>query len=94
MTNWTASNSFLIFMGWCDYDNSNDYRVKFLSLYNGLYLILKDDLWKRIEGVGIKEERMKDALLYLREDEERGGKTVLEEDELLSLRSLFISLLD
>lgn len=75
------------------FDNSNDYRVKFLSLYNGLYLILKDDLWKRIEGVGIKEERMKDALLYLREDEERGGKTVLGEDELLSLRSLLVSLL-
>lgn len=75
------------------FDNSNDYRVKFLSLYNGLYLILKDDLWKRIEGVGIKEERMKDALLYLREDEERGGKTVLEEDELLSLRFLLVSLL-
>ncbi|MGN1190832.1 MAG: hypothetical protein ACI4SL_10615, partial [Candidatus Ornithospirochaeta sp.] len=75
------------------FDNSNDYRVKFLSLYNGLYLILKDDLWKRIEDVGIKEERMKDALLYLREDEERGGKTVLGEDELLSLRSLLVSLL-
>ena len=75
------------------FDNSNDYRVKFLSLYNGLYLILKDDLWKRIEDVGIKEERMKDALLYLREDEERGGKTVLEEDELLSLRFLLVSLL-
>ena len=75
------------------FDNSNDYREKFFALYNGLYLILKDDLWKRIEDVGIKEERMKDALLYLREDEERGGKTVLGEDELLSLRSLLVSLL-
>lgn len=75
------------------FDNSNDYREKFFALYNALFLILKDDLWKRIEDVGIKEERMKDALLYLREDEERGGKTVLEEDELLSLRFLLVSLL-
>ena len=75
------------------YENSNDYREKFFSLYNALFILLKDDLWERVEGVGIKKERMEDALLYLREDEEKGGKTVLEEVELLSLRFLLVSLL-
>ena len=75
------------------YENSNDYREKFFSLYNALCILLKDDLWERVEGVGIKKERMEDALLYLREDEEKGGKTVLDEDELSLLHSLVLSIM-
>ena len=75
------------------YENSNDYREKFFSLYNALFILLKDDLWERVEGVGIKKERMEDALLYLREDEEMGGKTVLDEDELSLLHSLVLSIM-
>ena len=75
------------------YDNSSDYRERFFSLYNALFILMKDDLWEKVESVGIKKERMKDALLYLREDEEKGGKTVLEEDELSLLRSLVLSMI-
>lgn len=75
------------------FDNSHAYREKFLSLYNGLYILLKDNIWARIEEEGIEKERMKDALLYLREDEERGGKTVLGESELLILRDLLFRLI-
>ena len=75
------------------YNNSNDYREKFFSIYNALFILLKDDLWERVEGVGIKKERMEDALLYLREDEEKGGKTVLEENELSLLHSLVLSIM-
>ena len=75
------------------FDNSHDYREKFLSLYNGLYILLKDNIWARIEEEGIEKGRMKDALLYLREDEERGGKTVLGESELLILRDLLFRLI-
>ena len=74
------------------YENSNDYREKFFSLYNALFILLKDDLWERVEGVGIKKERMED-LLYLREDEEKGGKTVLDENELSLLHSLVLSIM-
>ncbi|MCI6115310.1 MAG: hypothetical protein MR687_08540 [Spirochaetales bacterium] len=75
------------------YDNSSDYRDRFFSLYNALFILMKDDLWEKVESVGIKKERMEDALLYLREDEEKGGKTVLEEDELSLLRSLVLSMI-
>ena len=75
------------------YENSNDYREKFFSLYNALFILLKDDLLERVEGVGIKKERMEDALLYLREDEEKGGKTVLDEDELSLLHSFVLSIM-
>ncbi len=75
------------------YDNSSDYRDRFFSLYNALFILMKDDLWEKVESVGIKKERMKDALLYLREDEEKGGKTVLEEDELSLLHSLVLSMI-
>ena len=75
------------------YENSNDYREKFFSLYNALFILLKDDLWERVEGVGIKKERMEDALLYLREDEEKGGKTVFDENELSLLHSLVLSIM-
>ena len=75
------------------YENSNDYREKFFSLYNALFILLKDDLLERVEGVGIKKERMEDALLYLREDEEKGGKTVLDENELSLLHSFVLSMI-
>ena len=75
------------------YDNSSDYRDRFFSLYNALFILLKDDLWERVEGVGIKKERMEDALLYLREDEDKGGKTVLDENELSLLHSLVLSIM-
>ena len=75
------------------YDNSSDYRDRFFSLYNALFILMKDDLWEKVESVGIKKERMEDALLYLREDEEKGGKTVLEEDELSLLHSLALSMI-
>ena len=75
------------------YDNSSDYRDRFFSLYNALFILMKDDLWEKVGSVGIKKERMEDALLYLREDEEKGGKTVLEEDELSLLRSLVLSMI-
>ena len=75
------------------YNNSNDYREKFFSLYNALFILLKDNLWEKVEDVGIKKERMEDALLYLREDEEKGGKTVLDEDELPLLHSLVLSII-
>ena len=75
------------------YDNSSDYRDRFFSLYNALFILMKDDLWEKVERVGIKKERMEDALLYLREDEEKGGKTVLDEDELSILHSLVLSII-
>ena len=75
------------------YDNSSEYRERFFSLYNALFILMKDDLWEKVESVGLKKERMKDALLYLREDEEKGGKTVLEEDELSLLHSLVLSMI-
>ena len=75
------------------YDNSSEYRERFFSLYNALFILMKDDLWEKVESVGIKKERMEDALLYLREDEEKGGKTVLEEDELSLLHSLVLSMI-
>ena len=75
------------------YENSNDYREKFFSLYNALFILLKDHLWERVERVGIKKERMEDALLYLREDEDKGGKTVLDENELSLLHSLVLSMI-
>ena len=75
------------------YDNSSDYRDRFFSLYNALFILMKDDLWEKVDSVGIKKERMEDALLYLREDEEKGGKTVLEEDELSLLHSLVLSMI-
>ena len=70
------------------YNESNDYRERLLSLYNGLFLIYKDSIWEIIEERGISRERMEDALLYVREDEERGGKSVLDEKELSLLKNL------
>lgn len=70
------------------YNESNDYRERLLSLYNGLFLIYKGSIWEIIEERGISRERMEDALLYVREDEERGGKSVLDEKELSLLKNL------
>ena len=57
------------------------------SLFTTLFL------WEKVESVGIKKERMEDALLYLREDEEKGGKTVLDENELSLLHSFVLSMI-
>ena len=62
-------------------------KIKFL------FILLKDNLWEKVEDVGIKKERMEDALLYLREDEEKGGKTVLDENELSLLHSFVLSMI-
>ena len=61
----------------CIYDKSNDYNERLLSLYNGLYLLLKDELWSKVQGIGMERERLEDALAYVREDEEKSGKTLL-----------------
>ena len=75
----------------CIYDKSNDYNERLLSLYNGLYLLLKDEIWSKVQGIGMERERLEDALAYVREDEE---KTVLSNAELSNLRSLLSSLLE
>ena len=51
----------------CIYDKSNDYNERLLSLYNGLYLLLKDEIWSKVQGIGIERERLEDALAYVRE---------------------------
>ena len=33
------------------YDNSSDYRDRFFSLYNALFILMKDDLWEKVESV-------------------------------------------
>ena len=78
----------------CIYDKSNDYNERLLSLYNGLYLLLKDEIWSKVQGIGIEKERLEDALAYVREDEEKSGKTVLSNAEFSNLRSLLSSLLE
>ena len=76
----------------CIYDKSNDYNERLLSLYNGLYLLLKDEIWSKVQGIGMERERLEDALAYVREDEE-GGKTILDEENLEALYNLLSSLL-
>ena len=76
----------------CIYDESNDYNERLLSLYNGLYLLLKDEIWSKVQGIGMERERLEDALAYVREDEE-GGRTILDEENLEALYSLLSSLL-
>ena len=41
----------------CIYDKSNDYNERLLSLYNGLYLLLKDEIWSKVQGIGMERER-------------------------------------
>ena len=56
--------------------------------------MLKDEIWSKVQGIGMERERLEDALAYVREDEEKSGKTVLSNAELSNLRSLLSSLLE
>ena len=74
------------------YENSSNYNERFLSLYNGLFLLLGERLYDEAEKCGVDKASFLDALKYVREDEE-GGKTILDEENLEALYSLLSSLL-
>ena len=74
------------------YENSSNYSERLLSLYNGLFLLLGERLYDEAEKCGVDKASFLDALKYVREDEE-GGKTILDEENLDSLCSLLSSLL-
>ena len=74
------------------YENSSNYSERFLSLYNGLFLLLGERLYDEAEKCGVDKASFLDALKYIREDEE-GGKTILDEENLDSLYNLLSSLL-
>ena len=74
------------------YKNSSNYSERLLSLYNGLFLLLGERLYEEAEKCGVDKTSFLDALKYVREDEE-GGKTILDEENLDSLYSLLSSLL-
>ena len=74
------------------YENSSNYNERFLSLYNGLFLLLGERLYDEAEKCGVDKASFLDALKYVREDEE-GGKTILDEETLEALYSLLSSLL-
>ena len=74
------------------YENSSNYNERFLSLYNGLFLLLGERLYDEAEKCGVDKASFLDALKYVREDEE-GGRTILDEENLDSLYSLLYSLL-
>ena len=74
------------------YENSSNYNERFLSLYNGLFLLLGERLYDEAEKCGVDKASFLDALKYVREDEE-GGKTILDETNLEALNSLLSSLL-
>ena len=74
------------------YENSSNYNERFLSLYNGLFLLLGERLYDEAEKCGVDKASFLDALKYVREDEE-GGKTILDEENLEALYSLISSLL-
>ena len=74
------------------YENSSNYNERFLSLYNGLFLLLGERLYDEAEKCGVDKASFLDALKYVREDEE-GGKTILDEENLDSLYNLLSSLL-
>ena len=74
------------------YENSSNYNERFLSLYNGLFLLLGERLYDEAEKCGVDKASFLDALKYVREDEE-GGRTILDEENLYSLYSLLSSLL-
>ena len=74
------------------YENSSNYNERFLSLYNGLLLLLGERLYDEAEKCGVDKASFLDALKYVREDEE-GGKTILDEENLEALYSLLSSLL-
>ena len=74
------------------YENSSNYNERFLSLYNGLFLLLGERLYDEAEKCGVDKASFLDALKYVREDEE-GCKTILDEKNLEALYSLLSSLL-
>ena len=74
------------------YENSSNYSERLLSLYNGLFLLLGERLYDEAEKCGVDKASFLDALKYVREDEE-GGKTILDEENLDSLYNLLSSLL-
>ena len=74
------------------YENSSNYSERLLSLYNGLFLLLGERLYDEAEKCGVDKASFLDALKYVREDEE-GGKTILDKENLDSLYSLLSSLL-
>ena len=74
------------------YENSSNYSERLLSLYNGLSLLLGERLYDEAEKCGVATASFLDALKYVREDEE-GGKTILDEENLYSLYNLLSSLL-
>ena len=74
------------------YENSSNYSERLLSLYNGLFLLLRERLYDEAETCGVAKASSLDALKYVREDEE-GGKTILDEENLDSLYNLLSSLL-
>ena len=74
------------------YENSSNYNERFLSLYNGLFLLLGERLYDEAEKCGVDKASFLYALKYVREDEE-GGKTILDEENLEALYSLLSSLL-
>lgn len=70
------------------YDTSLSYEERFFSLYNALYFMYGDDLYRILENRGFSRERIEDALLYARNDEERVGKTRFSDEELSQLREI------
>ena len=74
------------------YENSSNYSERLLSLYNGLFLLLGERLYDEAEKCGVDKASFMDALQYIREDEE-GGRTILDEENLDSLYNLLSSLL-
>ena len=74
------------------YENSSNYSERLLSLYNGLFLLLGERLYDEAEKCGVDKASFMDALKYIREDEE-GGRTILDEENLDSLYNLLSSLL-
>lgn len=74
------------------YENSSNYSERLLSLYNGLFLLLGERLYDEAEKCGVDKASFLDALKYVREDEE-GGKTILDKENLDSLYNLLSSLL-
>ena len=58
------------------YENSSNYNERFLSRYNGLFLLLGERLYDEAEKCGVDKASFLDALKYVREDEE-GGRIIL-----------------
>ena len=74
------------------YENSSNYSERLLSVYNGLFLLLGERLYDEAEKCGVDKASFLDALKYVREDEE-GGRTILDEENLDSLYNVLSALL-